>query len=135
VVGQIRLQPVDLRETLLHLTTGLVGLQVNLRIPDDLTALDPVRADALLRCAQELVTNTLRHAQARELVIEIRQLTDGCVSIAARDDGQGGEIVEGHGLAGMRERFQSLGGDLSVRSAPGRGVSIQGHLPAIAGAV
>jgi len=134
VVGQIRVPPVDLRETLQRLTAGLAGLHVSLRIPDDLTAIDPARADAVLRCAQELITNTLRHAQAHELVIEIQQSPDGCLFIAARDDGLGGEIIEGYGLAGMRERFRSLGGELSITSAPGRGFSIEGHLPSIGAA-
>lgn len=132
VVSQIRVQPVDLRATLQSLTEGLAGLRVNLAMPENLSALDPARADAILRCVQELITNTVRHAQARELTLEIRQPADGSVLILARDDGRGGEIVEGLGLAGMRERFESLGGNLSVRCAPGSGFSVQGHIPAAA---
>jgi Signal transduction histidine kinase len=132
VVSQIRVQPVDLRATLRSLTQGLAALRVHLLIPDDLGALDAARADALLRCVQELITNTLRHAQARELVVEIRQVASGDVHISARDDGRGGVTVEGHGLAGMRERFESLGGRLSVSSAPGHGFSVEGHIPAAA---
>jgi signal transduction histidine kinase len=131
VVSQIRVQPVDLRATLQSLTEGLPGLRVELTIPDELTALDPARADAILRCVQELITNTLRHAQAHELSIEIRQSIDGALSIAARDDGRGGEVIEGQGLAGMRERFEALGGTLSVACAPGRGFSVQGQIPAL----
>jgi signal transduction histidine kinase len=130
VVSQIRVQPVDLRATLRSITDGLAGLRVNLSMPDELTALDPARADAVLRCVQELITNTLRHAQARVLLIEIRQSPDGSVCIAARDDGHGGEFVEGYGLAGMRERFELLGGKLVVTSAVGQGFSIEGQLPA-----
>jgi signal transduction histidine kinase len=131
VVSQIRVQPVDLRATLRSLTEGLPGLRVDLTIPDELTALDPARADAILRCVQELITNTLRHAQAHELSIEIRQSIDGALSIAARDDGRGGEVIEGHGLTGMRERFEALGGSLSIAGAPGRGFSVQGQIPAL----
>lgn len=131
VVSQVRVQPVDLRATLLSLTAGLPGLRVNLAIPDELSALDPARADAILRCVQELITNTLRHAQAHQLSIEIRQSATGALSIEARDDGRGGEVVEGHGLAGMRERFEALGGTLSVAGAPGQGVSVQAQIPAL----
>ena len=131
VVSQIRVQPVDLRATLLSLTEGLPGLRVDLAIPDELTALDPARADAILRCVQELITNTLRHAQAQELSIEIRQSIDGALSIVARDDGRGGAVIEGHGLAGMRERFEALGGSLSIACAPGRGFSVQAQIPAL----
>jgi signal transduction histidine kinase len=129
VVSQIRVQPVDLRATLQSLTEGLAALRVNLIIPDDLSALDAVRADAILRCVQELITNTLRHAQARELLVEIQQSATGVV-IHARDDGRGGESVEGLGLAGMRERFESLGGKLSISSTPGRGFSVDAYIPA-----
>ncbi len=131
VVSQIRVQPIDLRATLLSLTQELPGLRVKLAIPDDLTALDPTRADTLLRCVQELITNTLRHAQARELSIEIRQAADSALSIAASDDGRGGEVIEGQGLSGMRERFEALGGSLSIACAPGRGFSMQGQIPAL----
>jgi signal transduction histidine kinase len=131
VVSQVRVQPVDLRTTLQSLTEGLPGLRVGLTIPDELTALDPARADAILRCVQELITNTLRHAHAQELAIEIRQSVDGALWIAARDDGRGGEVIEGHGLAGMRERFEALGGTLSIACAPGRGFSVQGQIPAL----
>ncbi len=131
VVSQIRVQPVDLRATLLSLTEGLPGLRVNLRLPDDLTALDPARADAILRCVQELITNTLRHAHAQELAIEIRQAANGALSIAASDDGRGGEAVEGHGLSGMRERFEALGGSVSIAGEPGRGFSVHAQIPAL----
>lgn len=131
VVSQICVQPIDLRATLQSLTQNLPGLRVRLSIPDDLAALDPARADTLLRCVQELITNTLRHAQAHELSIEIRQAADGTLSLTASDDGRGGEVTEGHGLSGMRERFEALGGSLSIACTPGRGVSVQGQIPAL----
>ncbi len=130
VVREVRVQPVDLRATLVSLTEGLVGLRVHLSLPDDLRALDPPRADAILRCVQELITNTLRHAQARELRIELRQESDGGLIISAKDDGRGGKVVEGQGLAGMRERFELLGGSLRIASAPGDGLSVHGRIPA-----
>lgn len=130
VVRQVRVQPVDLRATLQTLTEGLVGLRVELVLPENLQALDPPRADAILRCVQELITNTLRHAQARELRIELQQAADGGLTISASDDGRGGLVVEGQGLAGMRERFELLGGNLSIAAPPGQGVSVYGRIPA-----
>lgn len=129
VVNRVRVEPVDLRATLLALTENAVELEVELHLPDDLGALDPPRADAIVRCVQEVITNTLRHARATRLVIELEQAVDGSVRIAARDDGRGGNFVEGGGLTGMRERFGNLGGDLSIASLPGRGFSIRGALP------
>lgn len=130
IVNRVRVDPVDLRATLLALTEGAVGLEVELRLPEDLWDLDPARADAIVRCVQEAITNTLRHAQAKRLVIELEQAVDGSVCIAIRDDGRGGRFVEGGGLAGMRERFGSLGGELSIASGAGHGFSIRGAIPA-----
>jgi signal transduction histidine kinase len=76
----------------------------------------------------------MRHAQATQLVIELEQAVDGSVCLAIRDNGHGGSFMEGGGLTGMRERFERLGGNLSVASAPGNGFSIRGTLPATAGA-
>jgi signal transduction histidine kinase len=131
VVSQVRVQPLALRATLLSLTENLPGLRVDLSLPDDLTALDPARADAILRCVQELITNTLRHAQATALSIDIQQSASGALSIAAHDDGRGAEVVEGQGLAGMRVRFEALGGSLAVACAPGEGFSVHGKIPAL----
>jgi signal transduction histidine kinase len=130
IVNRVRVDPVDLHATLRALADGAVGLNVELSLPDDLGALDPARADAIVRCAQEAITNTLRHAKATQMAIEVEQPVDGSVRIAVRDDGRGGRFVEGGGLAGMRERFKMLGGELSIDSREGGGFSIRGAIPA-----
>ena len=130
IVNRVRVDPIDLRATLLALTEGAVGLEVEVSLPEDLWDLDPARANAIVRCVQEAITNTLRHAQAKRLVIELEQAVDGSIRIDIRDDGRGGDFVEGGGLAGMRERFGSLGGELSIASGTGRGFSIRGAIPA-----
>lgn len=130
VVSQVRVQPVDLRATLKALTEDLAGLEVQLHVPDDLSAMDPARADAVLRCVQELITNTLRHADARHLVVALEQGSDGTISLVAQDDGRGGAFQEGQGLTGMRERFEILGGRLAVASRLGGGFRVDGAIPA-----
>lgn len=130
VVSRARVEPVDLRAALENLARSATGLEVRLLLPENLASLDAARADAILRCVQESLTNTLRHAKAHELVIELECKTDGSVVIRARDDGRGGPIVEGSGITGMRERFEMLGGSLSVVGTPGNGLRISGALPA-----
>jgi signal transduction histidine kinase len=103
---------------------------VKLVFPDYLFALDAPRADTILRCVQELITNALRHADAKELVIELGQADDGTLVITGRDDGRGAAAAEGAGLGGMRERFEMLGGKLSVAATPGRGFIVSGRIPA-----
>jgi signal transduction histidine kinase len=130
VVGRFRVPPIDLRTALQSLANSVKGLDVRVVLPDDLAVLDPARADTILRCAQEAITNTLRHAGARQLVIEIQENGSGIV-VMARDDGRGGQFAVGHGLSGMRERFEMFGGSLSIASQEGEGFSIRGIIPRV----
>jgi signal transduction histidine kinase len=132
VVSRIRnVQPINLRAMLEKLTESARGvLDVRLHIPPDLAVADPARAETVVRCVQEVITNTMRHAQARELVIDVRHAGTG-ISITARDDGRGGEFAAGSGLSGMRERFEMLGGSLSISSRHGEGFTIEGNLPVV----
>ena len=131
VVSRIRVEPVDLRAALRALAESAAGLKVQLALPEEFPAIDAARADAIVRCVQESVTNTLRHAHARALVIELTCTPDGSVTIRTGDDGKGGPVVEGSGITGMRERFEMLGGSLSIASTPGMGLEINGTLPAL----
>jgi signal transduction histidine kinase len=55
--------------------------------------------------------------------------------VEARDDGRGAaSYVPGHGLTGMGERLQELGGSLVVASHPGRGFEVRATLPVPEGA-
>ncbi|MDG2537819.1 histidine kinase [Dyella jiangningensis] len=133
VVRQVRVLPVDLHATLLALAEGAVDLDVQLVLPEALGALDAPRADALLRCVQELITNTRRHAGACQLRIELAQDPNGEVRLMAKDDGVGAnaDVAEGQGLAGMRERFEALGGWLTVFSRSGEGFQVSGAIPPV----
>jgi signal transduction histidine kinase len=120
---------VDLREALEMLAEGVPDLQVHLDIPDHMSLTDPKRAQILLRCAQEVVTNTARHAAARNLWISLETGEDG-VALRARDDGQGSfNLLPGNGLIGMRERLKELGGRLDIATRPGAGFQIRAWMP------
>jgi signal transduction histidine kinase len=94
---------------------------------------DPLRAQVLLRCAQEMVTNSVRHARARNFWLQLR-LDENGVALNARDDGRGVDVVKsGNGLSGMAERLRQLGGELKVESSPGAGFSLQAWVPLEAG--
>jgi signal transduction histidine kinase len=90
---------------------------------------DPRRAHALLRCAQELVSNSIRHAGARNIWIALR-VSAAEVELTARDDGVGTrELRPGGGLSGLRERLEELGGSLVVD--PGdAGFAVRATVPA-----
>jgi len=130
VVSRVRnTEPTQLRSALEALAAGArSALRVELQIPADLVVCDPDQAEVIIRCVQEVITNAIRHAQARLLTITIRSGISG-ITIAACDDGRGGAFAPGNGLSGMRERFEALGGRLSVSSGNGRGFAIEGMLP------
>ena len=71
------------------------------------------------------MTNTLRHSGARRLRISVMRHTEE-LEIVVRDDGRGAgdtELAEstGHGIPGMAERVEALGGSLTVGPSPDGG--------------
>ena len=123
-------QAIDVCAALRALCEGIEAPQVHLTLPDTLPMADPQRAQTLLRCAQELLTNAIKHARAQHLWLEVRAEGDE-VWIEARDDGRGVEQVrEGCGLLGMRERLAAVGGQLSIDSRRGAGFRVLVSLPA-----
>ncbi|QOC21776.1 sensor histidine kinase [Wenzhouxiangella sp. AB-CW3] len=120
---------VDLREALTTLAEGVPDLEITLDIPDGVAATDPRRAQILLRCAQEVITNTVRHAQATRLWISLIMGEDGLV-LRARDNGRGApDILPGNGINGMRERLREIGGRLDIATRPGAGFQVKAWLP------
>ena len=111
------------------LAEATAGVAVHLELPASLEIPDPDRAQALLRCVQEIITNAARHAHARNLWIRIDARTDG-ITLHARDDGHGAPQVSlGHGLTGMRERFAALAGSVEFESRPDSGFEVRGFMP------
>lgn len=76
---------------------------------------------------REAVTNVLRHSGAGRCTVTLRDRGDG-VELAVRDDGRGGPLHEGNGLAGVRERLRGLGG--SLRLEHDGGLALRALLPA-----
>jgi signal transduction histidine kinase len=131
VVGTLRkYDGHDVKPLLESLAANSPQLEVHLDIPVDLARQPSEAAQALLRAGQEIITNTLRHAGARNLWLELRVAEDG-VCLEGRDDGAGAECFNlGHGLSGLRERFENLGGDIAFESNRGRGFRVTGRIPA-----
>ncbi len=83
-----------------------------------------------MRCAQEAVTNAVRHAQASNLWLQVT-LDEGGVRLVAYDDGRARPTAAapGSGLLGMRERIEFLGGRLAVRMGDDVGFTVDAWLP------
>lgn len=120
---------VDLRAALQTLAESAPQLHVEIDMADCIRVDDDERAHCVLRCVQEIITNTLRHAQARTLTVRIRQ-EDGVILLDARDDGRvSTKMSPGSGLSGMRARLAELGGALSIEADPQRPLVVTARLP------
>lgn len=131
VVGELRAAPpLDLALVVRSLATRSSAFVMHVDAPDGLRIEEGARADALVKCVQEIITNTTRHASARNLWITLARDAAG-ITIHARDDGRGtSAIAPGNGLTGMRERFEALGGRVEFSSSEGRGFDVHGFIPA-----
>jgi len=103
--------------------------RIHLQVPSPLHVPDPSTAHAVYRCVQEIITNAVRHARARNLWIDVGP-EEGGLAIRARDDGVGAQQLDGGlGLKAMRERVEQSGGRIDVQSTPGEGVALEVWLP------
>jgi signal transduction histidine kinase len=130
VVNDMRVDDkVDLATALRTLVSGVPEPMIHLDLPLELAMTDPRRAQVLLRCAQEMITNSVRHARAKNLWLSLVQDIDG-VALTARDDGRGvNDVKAGNGLNGMAERLQQLDGELKIETSPGAGFSLHAWIP------
>jgi signal transduction histidine kinase len=112
-------------------------IEVEVSVLGDARRLDPETELTLFRIAQESLTNVLKYAQATRVELELAFVADG-VGIAIRDDGIGFELAPGfteertrdrHGLHGMRERAEMVGGAFDITSSSGDGTTIRARLP------
>lgn len=104
------------------------SLQTDLAIIGTPQLVPPDIGMNLLRIGQEAVTNTLRHAQAQALQIELTFAPDA-IALQIQDDGRGFDLQLQHdrggfGLLGIQQRCDRLGGELTLRSQLGQGTSI-----------
>lgn len=96
--------------------------------------LPPVTENNLLRIGQEANTNATKHSGARRIDVAL-DFGEKHVRLSVKDDGHGFNATQpppgagGFGLVGMRERAVLLRGDLTIRSAPGKGTEISLNVP------
>jgi signal transduction histidine kinase len=110
------------------------GLAVELTLPEDAEAVPRQTGAAVYRITREALTNVVRHAHASNASVHVDH-HDGRVEVAIRDDGTGArngrepELGSGHGITGMRERAEALGGSLSAGPASDGGFLVTASLP------
>jgi signal transduction histidine kinase len=114
---------------LLDEARAVSGTGVRLIMSGPVRPLDPGVELAAYRIVQEALTNARRHAPGAAADVELR-FSAGELRVRVRDIGPGGNGGSGHGLVGMRERAQAVGGSLRAGPAPGGGFLVEAALPA-----
>jgi signal transduction histidine kinase len=105
------------------------GVQTRLEVTGKARRLAPVVENNLLRVGQEAITNATKHAQARNIAVNL-EFAEKQFRLRVSDDGTGFNAAApppgggGFGLVGIRERAAQLKGELDIRSAPGQGTRI-----------
>jgi len=113
-----------------------IGCSVSIRAVEKIS--DTVRATAIFRIVQEVLTNVMRHAAASQVDVSLEKKDDTLI-LEVKDNGIG--IMEGRildskslGLVGIRERALLLGGEAVVSGKPGEGTLVRVILPIGGGA-
>ncbi len=92
------------------------GIRVRRELDWSLPTLSPEVELVIYRVAQEALTNVLRHANATEVLVQLR-LSDGHVLLEVADNGRGfTPATVGRGMRGMRERATVINAELDVRA-------------------
>ncbi|MEV4656948.1 histidine kinase [Micromonospora sp. NPDC049301] len=112
------------------------GITVEADIDPTVGSLDAVRGLAVLRLTQEALTNVAKHAGTSALAHLVVAVRDGAVHWEVSDNGRGAVPAAvpsggGHGITGMRERVEVLGGRLEA-GPTGTGWRVRTVLPAVA---
>lgn len=110
-----------------HARMALKAAAVELAADAAPPPLPPAAEAALAMVLREAVTNVIRHAEARNCRVSFRAEPEAVV-LEVQDDGRGGGLMEGGGIAGMRSRLAAAGGRLEVSS--GHGTRVRAWMPA-----
>ena len=141
-LGDLRSNALEQRdfEQAIRMTVNQVRCDAEVRIsfPVARTRLSDSAAHAILMILRELVSNAVRHGQARQ--VDIRgELTGERLSFCVSDDGLGFNvdkrpgIREGHfGVEGIRQRVKRLNGTFALESTPGAGTKAALTIPIVA---
>jgi signal transduction histidine kinase len=103
-----------------------LDLPVNLDVSSERLPPD-IEASAYFIVAEAL-TNVVKHARATRATVRAAA-DDGVLTLEVRDDGVGGANPDGHGLMGIADRVDALGGRLRIESTDGDGTVLAARLP------
>ncbi len=93
-------------------------------------AIEQTTAVTVYRIVQELVSNTIKHGNAKNVLVQVHQSTqDKILAITVEDDGNGFDTdklnqSEGMGWRNIQNRIEFLKGRFDIQSSPGKGTSV-----------
>ncbi|MEV4894776.1 sensor histidine kinase [Nonomuraea sp. NPDC055795] len=127
-VGALRVpSQADLQQDLERLARPVPSLEIHVEVDAEVEA-DEEKSAVLVRVAQEIITNTIKHAGAAELALTVK-MEDGTLTLSGINDGTTPRsITMGNGLTGLTERLKPLGGHLTIRTTPQ--FTVEARLPA-----
>jgi two-component system, NarL family, sensor histidine kinase DevS len=110
-----------------RVSATLVGPQ------NGLVELPTAHATALFHICQEALANAAKHAQAKQVNVQL-WTTSERVLMEVVDDGRGFDLRKmsvtlGHGLSNMHLRARKVGGDVEISSDPGEGTTVMAWVP------
>lgn len=121
----------DLPYALRVLSDNIPGLKVLLTLDYDNNQIDARQAEVIFRCAQEALTNTMKHANADTCIIELSEST-GALSLCVKDNGRNFDanksVKPGNGMQGLKERVEKIDGQFHYQASP-EGFIVQITLP------
>ena len=121
-------------ETARRLTTE-TAVSAKVEVSGTFRPLSPLIEGNLLRIGQEAINNAVRHAQARNILVNLK-FDAKRLQLSVQDDGHGFDYQESKngdarhfGLVGMQERAERIGGTLSIDSGADKGTKVSVDVP------
>jgi len=110
------------------------GYRFSFEHKGDFSSLSDDLSIAVYRLIQEALSNIVKHSGATTALVTLHCLVENhrLLKLSVSDDGMGFDVKTtepGIGLIGMRERVLGLGGQLTIRTAPGTGTTITIEVP------
>jgi signal transduction histidine kinase len=109
---------------------SLLNIKLQMDLPKE-TALSPAQTDHVLAIVSEALANAARHAQAKQVRINVNRV-NGSLRLTVADDGVGfsySQEKQGYGLRNMRDRARLIGGELVIDSSAEQGTQLTLSIP------
>lgn len=122
-----------LEDLLLHWESRNAPTKFTLHCDDEVDQIGRTIVIQVFRVIQESLTNIIRHAEAKQVHIDLQiKPNSDTLTLSITDDGVGCDLEQleaGFGLLGMKERIKLLGGDFKLHSQINKGMQIKAHIP------